>query len=225
MLSRFGRRSTFCLAVAVAGCTDVVEPPVALFIEAVTPTEVAGTIREAAIPKPVVRVTDVAGAPVAGAKVFFRGGPSIAFPTAETDADGLASGGTWTLGSQAGRTTMSAQVAWGGRVLFFATSEPGPVGEIYITWGNGQTGTIGSELPLSLRVLVTDSFENGIAGVPVTFTVISGGGSIDGEPVLTGSSGVAVSSSWTLGPEPGTQQVRISAGTVESVAEALAVED
>src|SRR6266480_3921375 len=58
------------------------------------------------------------------------------------------------------------------------------------------------------------------SGVPVTFTVAAGGGSVTGDNVATGATGVATVGSWTLGTDPGTNALTATAsisGSVESV--------
>jgi Tol biopolymer transport system component len=62
---------------------------------------------------------------------------------------------------------------------------------------------------------VQDAYDNLIAGLLVTFTVSSGGGSIDGSPALTDVRGFAESGVWTLGPAPGPQGVTVSAGAIQ----------
>lgn len=77
--------------------------------------------------------------------------------------------------------------------------------------GDGQTALIGQTLatPLSIRVTsehCDDGVDCPIAGVPVTFTVSSGGGSVDPVTALTNADGVA-STLWTLGSAEGGQTV------------------
>ncbi len=72
---------------------------------------------------PVVVVKDAYGSAVAGANVVFAvsgGGGTIQTPTARTDASGLASCGTWTLGSAVGVNTVSAMVTGVSPVTFVA---------------------------------------------------------------------------------------------------------
>ncbi|HYR06335.1 MAG TPA: hypothetical protein VEQ60_01125 [Longimicrobium sp.] len=76
---------------------------------ATSQSAVAGT----AVPQaPAVRVNDQTGAPLAGATVTFAvtGGGSVASATATTDAAGLASAGSWTLGATPGENTVTATV-------------------------------------------------------------------------------------------------------------------
>ncbi len=78
---------------------------------------------------PAVRVTDAGGNPVSGASVTFAvtsGGGSLTAPTTvNTDANGVAIVGGWTLGATAGANTLTATVALpgitGNPVTFTAT--------------------------------------------------------------------------------------------------------
>jgi hypothetical protein len=66
--------------------------------------------------QPSVLVKDVAGNPVAGRTVTFAvtaGGGSIAGATAVTNASGIATAGSWTIGPVAGPNTVTATVAGG----------------------------------------------------------------------------------------------------------------
>lgn len=62
-------------------------------------------------------------------------------------------------------------------------------------------------------VRITDG-TNPVAGVAVSFSLLSGGGSLSGASVNTDANGVATLGGWTLGANPGTQSVRASAAGV-----------
>ncbi len=73
-----------------------------------------------------------------------------------------------------------------------------------------QTATVGTNVDTVPSVRVIDANQNPVAGVPVVFTVISGGGSIDpasGDTVRTNASGVASLTRWTLGSVAGDNMV------------------
>ena len=80
---------------------------------------------------PAVIVTSASGAPVAGVTVRFivvQGGGIVSNPTATTDAQGIASAGTWKLGSLPGLNEVDAQVGSLPLVQFTATGiQPPPV--------------------------------------------------------------------------------------------------
>jgi YVTN family beta-propeller protein len=83
--------------------------------------------------------------------------------------------------------------------------------------GNYQSGVVGKPLPVPLRVRVSepDPIMTPVAGAPVTFTVLTGGGYFEAtgsttQTVATGVDGVA-SVHWKLGAVTGTQTVAASA--------------
>ena len=63
------------------------------------------------------------------------------------------------------------------------------------------TAPVSSAVAVSVRV--TDDMDRPMAGVPVTFVVTAGGGSVSTATVTTNSAGVATQPAWTLGSEPG----------------------
>jgi hypothetical protein len=84
---------------------------------------------------------------------------------------------------------------------------PGPptTYRMVISAGNNQQVLAGTTLPTNPQVTVTDSFANPIVGLPVTFVVTGGGGSVTGAVVNTDGNGVAAVGSWTVqatGPVP-----------------------
>jgi hypothetical protein len=68
--------------------------------------------------------------------------------------------------------------------------------------GAGQTGTVGERLGDSLVVRVTDRFGNPVAGVPVSWAVASGGGTVSPTATVTDDRGEA-RTAWTLGTVAG----------------------
>lgn len=78
----------------------------------------------------------------------------------------------------------------------------GSATQVQIFAGNNQTGPAGGQLPVNPSVLVRDSHNNPVAGVLVTFSVGSGGGSVTSGSATSNSSGVA-GVGWTLGPTAG----------------------
>ena len=82
--------------------------------------------------------------------------------------------------------------------------------KIEMVTGDAQAGIVGSVLPLPLVVKVTDKLGRDVVDQNVTFTVESGGGQVSPASVTTGSDGRA-STSWTLGPDAGAQQVQAQA--------------
>ena len=78
---------------------------------------------------------------------------------------------------------------------------------------NNQSGTTGAPLSVPLAVRVDNASDQPIAGVTVTWTVTSGGGSVSPATSVTNETGVATTV-WTLGPTEGIQTVQASADGV-----------
>jgi adhesin/invasin len=86
--------------------------------------------------------------------------------------------------------------------------------------GDGQSGTVGQQVDDPPEVRIADNFGNPVAGVPVTFTVSQGTGTIArlGNAAVndimrtTSGDGRAALMSWTLGGAAGAQTVTAMAG-------------
>ena len=166
----------------------------------------------------VVAVVDEAGNPVVGAAVTWvvtAGGGTLDPSTGTTDDNGNAST-RWTLGPSAGVNTAQAIVSGVGQAEFSATAAAGTASDIVIVSGDDQTAPAGSRLPAGLVVRVVDGDDNPVSGVPVTWSVESGGGSVSPTSGATGTDGLATTA-WTLGASTGRQRVEASAPGAGSV--------
>ncbi|HSG27542.1 MAG TPA: Ig-like domain-containing protein, partial [Candidatus Krumholzibacterium sp.] len=87
----------------------------------------------------------------------------------------------------------------------------GAADRVFIISGDGQRAVVGYPVPLPLVAAVEDRWGNRVSGETVTFSVVSGGGSIDtdtGTPGIqtsetTGSAGTVSCDSWILGTTSG----------------------
>lgn len=224
MKHKLWHRAAFVLlgSVAIAACNDSTDPtPTASAMEAVTATTITGSAGQAASISPTVRVTGPGGAPVAGAIVEFRitsGLGSVQFADVQTDANGVASAGVWTLGPFVGVQTVTASVEGAAPIVFSSNTGVGPPGQVTITAGNNQSAVPGTAVATNPSVLVRDAFNAVIANQTVTFTVLTGGGTIAGgtsTTVTTNASGIATAGPWVLGPNPGPNTLRAQAGTAQ----------
>jgi adhesin/invasin len=166
----------------------------------------------------VVQVVDGAGNPVVAAAltwVVTEGGGTLSPTTGTTDGNGRAAT-KWTLGATAGTNTAQAIVSGVGQAVFTATAAAGTASQIRAVSGGGQAGQAGASLASPLVVQVLDDGENPVSGVAVTWTVVSGGGSVSPASATTGADG-QTSTAWTLGPSIGTQRVEASAPGAGSV--------
>ena len=179
----------------------------------------AGAELDAAL---VVKVTDERNRPVEGQTVAFTvdaGGGHVAPESMETGSDGLAST-KWTLGGGAGQQTVKATVQGDGvpadlTITFDATALSGEGALLEIASGDNQTAAVGSALPDSLVVRVTDLLGNPAAGVQVDW-VATDGGSVEPASTVTGADGLAATER-VLGSASGTQHATASSGGLTPV--------
>jgi hypothetical protein len=106
---------SFALAASLAlpACSDPVAPPAPASLVAVSALQQDAAIAEP-VAAPAVRVLGSRGRPMAGVLVHFAvesGGGSIGVPEIATDSTGLASAGSWTLGTQTGAQRVTARIA------------------------------------------------------------------------------------------------------------------
>ncbi len=195
------------LLLAYAGCgggdpIGPTEPLVATTLGANSSTSISGFAGSVVTPAPSVIVRDQNGSPLGGAPVTFAvasGGGSVSGATATSDASGIATVGSWTLGPVAGTNILTAVSGSLTGVTFTAISAAGTAATIAKNSGDNQTAIAGSAVPVLPSVLVKDANGNPAGGVSVTFAVASGGGSVTGATAATNGAGVATVGSWTLG--------------------------
>ena len=220
----------FALAFASAllfttACSDSPgAPAVATDVEIVSGEDQIGPAG-AQLPDPIVVVVlDADGRPVANHPVTFTvvGGGSLQDASTRTDASGLAQV-RWTLGTSldteqridvkavssgsSGTTLASTSV--------FATVAPAAAASLVIISPNPQITWEGGNV-IAPSVRVVDAYGNPIPGVPVTFAVTSGGGSLTNATVTSGPQGIATVGGWRLGAV-GANSVVASSGTLAPV--------
>lgn len=155
-----------------------------------------------------------------GALVNFTvasGGGSVAGATVTTDASGIATVGSWSLGSLTGVNVLNATSGTLTGVSFTATSTAGPAASLAGNAGDNQTVSAGSAVPVPPSVLVKDANGNVKSGVSVSFAVVSGGGSITGASAVTNAAGVASVGSWTLGNSVGVNSLSATVAGIPPV--------
>ncbi len=159
----------------------------------------SATVATAVAVAPSVLVQDVASQPVPDVEVTFAvasGGGSITGAVATTDAGGIATVGSWTLGQASGANTLTATVAALQPVTFTATGIPDSPQALNIVSGDGQSADAGTALPNPLVVEAVDRYGNGVPGTTVSWTVSHG--SVTPTSSQTDAVGQA-QTSWTLG--------------------------
>lgn len=203
---------TFFLALAVPfACTDLTAPR----LGSPTDLEMIGGNGQSApvgslLPEPLrVRVTDAEERPVEGVEVrWATTGGSASPATSITDEDGTAES-AWELGPEAGEQTAMASVESLPEVIFEANATAGAPASLVRKAGDGQTGVVGMPLPDSLVAVVVDVHGNPVAGVSVTWSVETDGGSVNPVSSTTAEDGTAATS-WVLGTTSGSTSVRAS---------------
>ncbi|MDH4044993.1 MAG: Ig-like domain-containing protein, partial [Gemmatimonadota bacterium] len=162
---------------------------------------------------PSVKVTDAQGNAVPNAPVNFavtQGGGSVTPATRLTDSAGVVRVDSWTLGPAVGINTLTARVDTLTPVLFTATATgPGGAYSMTLNAGNGQTVLAGTAVPIPPSVIVRDTANAPLAGVPVRFAVTGGNGTIGDTLPVTDAGGIASPGTWTLGA-PGLNTITAS---------------
>lgn len=204
-----GSLTTSFTATATAGAASAVTPQAGNNQTRVTGLPVAVA--------PSVKVTDAFGNVKAGATVVFApvsGGGSVTGATKTTDAAGIATVGSWTLGPAAGANSLSATVQ-GTAIAFTFTATAAAAGApttmTIVAATNNQTALQGYATNVRPAVTVTDAGGQPVAGVSVTFAIASGGGSVTGSTVNTNAFGIAQVGKWTVGAAAGANTVTATA--------------
>lgn len=165
----------------------------------------------------VVSLVDKNGAGVASATATVTvatGGGSVSPSTYTSDSAGKVSITGWTLGNTAGDQTLSIS-SGSAKVTATAKSTAGPAAKIAALPDNITTGNVGSTVTAP-GVLVSDSFNNPVAGAQVDFSVAANNGTLGGTSGTTNAAGIARVPGWTLGALVGVQKVTAKVGTTST---------
>lgn len=179
-------------------------------ISATQQTAPVGTLVTSA---PSVVVRDAGGNPAPNVAVTFAvtsGNGQLAGASQTTNAQGIATVTSWRVGTAPGTNTVTATVSGLVPVTFTATGTAGTPVLIEKTAGDNQTGPVNRAVAVAPQVKVSDAAGVGVAGVPVTFAVASGGGAVVIGDVVTGTNGTATVGAWILGTTPGTNTLTAS---------------
>ncbi|HGY56630.1 MAG TPA: hypothetical protein ENK44_13050 [Caldithrix abyssi] len=189
-----------------------------------------GTVNSDAANPLRVRVVDYTGAAVSGITVTFsisgtndlpEGGSdyTIYTPSSSTDANGYAQT-MFKFGSKAGTYIVRAYNSQliNSPVTFTLTADPAAADSILIYAGDGQSGTVKTQLSNPVTVKVVDAYENGIANAVVQWTPAdtSGAVSATNDTSHTDANGFA-STNWTLRRQAGKDTLTVSSGSLTSV--------
>ena len=189
----------------------------------VSEDSVEGVVREM-LPDPIiVKMVDNVANPIAGQPVDFTikaGGGQFdgtLLPTKRvfTDGDGLAST-YFTVGTASGSynniieaaATNGVVALYGSPVIFRISSKSSAADSLSAVSAVTLAGTVGKPLPQEVQVKVTDEHGNPVSGETVKFSIIGGGGALNGtadttKNVLIDNAGGIASVVWTLGRKAG----------------------
>jgi hypothetical protein len=193
--------TVFAIGVLGAGCCTSPKPQVpTTFVK--NADNLQATVNTPVLPAPSVTISDAGGKPIAGIAVTFTpatGGGSVTGPTATTDANGVATVGSWVLGTTAGVNTLTAAAVNvpGSPLTFSATGVAAAAATITKVSTDPVSPIAGTNID-SIAVKIADQFGNAVSGKTVTFAVTSGGGSVSPTSVTTGANGLAAAR-WTVG--------------------------
>lgn len=207
---RVGGCSPIVAALAVCAllcgaCSDTPAtgvPSAQLFLAAASETSTSGVVgTDVAVP-PAVSVRDSKDAYVRGIVVTFSvvsGGGNISNLAVVTDSSGRASLTRWTLGTRVADNAVTASIGATQVVTFRAKTIPGAPASLLKIAGDNQRNRAGGTVAVRPQVRASDAFDNPIAGLAVKFSVMTGGGAVSEDSVLTDVLGVATLGGWTLG--------------------------
>ena len=206
---------TYVTTAAILGIADAPKPVVfttigvaARLALTVAPPATAATSVPLS-PQPVLQLQDAGGNDIA------REGVVV---TAQISAGGgNLAGGTTSTSDAGGRVAfadLAIQGSPGTRKLIFAADgfasviatvalDVGAPASIEATPGSEQSAVVATAVATAPAVLVRDKDGNPLGGIPVTFKVTGGGGSLNGANPVTGADGVAAVGGWTLGQKVG----------------------
>lgn len=196
-------------ALVFTACGD--DPQVPTAAAAQSGTTFSGRVSVVLQQAPSVRITDQKGKSIKGLLVRWRvtsGGGRVSSDTARTDGTGVASSGGWVLGTAAGTQTLEATVDGLPPTVFTATATPGPLSQAVVASQNNQVAEVNSDVTTPPAVRALDQYGNPIAGLPVTFAVVQGTGSVTAANQVTNALGVATVGAWRLGTDAGPQRIR-----------------
>ncbi len=189
---------TIAIVLAAIACRSTTDAPKPTTINRFR--DAAGTLAVGQADSIGVKVSDAQGSPYAGAIVSFAvtaGGGAISASSATSGRDGVAAV-LWTLGTTPGTQLVSASASLTGSPILFSVNAQADAAAALAKIGADVTTSIAATTIDSVRVLVTDRFNNPKPGAPVVFVVSAGGGSVSPASVSTGADGRAAAR-WTLG--------------------------
>ena len=194
-----------------------------------TLTKTAGDLQTATVATavsvpPSVLVKDAAANPVPGATVTFAiasGGGSATAISATTNAAGVATVGSWTLGNSAGANTLTAS-AGAVSATFSATGVAGNGTVLSLATAPSSSTPSGVALTTPPAIQLRDALGNPVstAGVVVTASISSGAGALTSASATTSASGIATFTGLTISGSVGNFALTFASGGYSAVTSA-----
>lgn len=176
-------------ATATAGAAVTLEAGTATSQSAQTSTTVS-------VP-PSVIARDLYGNPKSGVNVTFAvtggGGSGTGLGPTATNASGVATVGSWTVGAAAGLNTMTATSAGlsGSPVTFLANgTSPNTPTILTVNSGGTQSAVTVNTASANMECKVTNDALTAQQGVTITYEIVSGAGSLSASTAVTNASGL-----------------------------------
>ena len=193
-----------------AACTGDSAPQVPTSLVATVSTTLSAAVGTQTSVIPAVTLRDANGSGIANVWVHFAvtGGGTVLNDSVRTSAAGLASAGGWTLGTAAGAQTVVASASGLASITFTAQVAAGPAYRVVKVSVDSQSATVNTTIANAPSVRVLDQYNNPVSGAAVTFTIVSGAGTLTGATKTTGADGIATADTWKLGTASGIQTLR-----------------
>lgn len=196
-------------------------------IAANSATTLNGTAGSPVAPAPSVKVTDGAGNPVAGVSVAFAvtaGGGSVSGESQTTNGSGIATVGSWVLGTTAGSSNNQLRASSAGLsgspVTFTASALAGSAGKLTIEGTQPTSGQSGAVLTPSFVLQLRDANNNPVTmgGIEISAAIASGpGGTLAGATENTNSQGRATFDALAISGPSGSYTISFGGNDITGV--------
>jgi hypothetical protein len=168
---------------------------------------------------PAVTVTDAGGNKIADVSISWvikEGGGSVTGSPSISNANGVATVGSWTLGSAVAHNELTASVTTNAAIKTdFAAEGTGgtPVSMTYLR-GNGVTSSVNGYPDPAPAVIVKDANGNPAPGAVIKWHITTGGISLADSVSTSLNNGIAEVPNWARDTVPGTNVVTASSATL-----------
>ncbi len=185
----------------------------------------AAIVNTAVAAPPSVLVRDVSGNPVSGVSVTFAvasgGGSIVPVAPATTNASGIASLTSWTLGTLATSNTVTATsgTLTGSPVTFTATGTAGAATQLQMATQPSPTALSGAAFVTQPAVRLADAFGNLVntTGTGITAAINTGTGTLGGTLTVNTATGVTTFTNLSLTGGAGAFTLRFTSGALTLV--------